>query len=106
MVDDDLEKLLRARVVPEMRSHLEHRIIAASREVTSLTQDVRRRGIAVIFSEIFDAIMIPRPVLSLAVVLVLGAFMGLYSGPIDGAMDNDMDVFFLVAEDIEYEEFL
>ncbi len=62
-----------------------------------------------LFANIFDNLLLPSPVLSLAIILVFGVFMGSYSGN-DILLNNDIDAFFTansswIDSNIEYGDF-
>ncbi len=108
MDDNKFEKILRSRYVPPMRSNLEERIIQASLSNNNMPYKQQRRGnIRDIFAGIFDSLILPKPALSFAVVLVLGIALG-QSSAFYGDVMLDGDDFFLVSDsyDIEYGEFL
>ncbi len=99
--DSEVENILIKRTVPSMSSNLEHRIIK------SITDSADNAGYnRSIFLVICDNLMLPKPVLSLAVVLVIGVFIGFYSGGINNVSNNYIDEFFLDYGELEYGEFL
>lgn len=78
-MQDDLDKVLGLRHVPEMRSHLEHRIIEASRhERRGAQRNSGLIGIKRAVEAFFDGIILPAPAYSLAVVLFAALFLGFY----------------------------
>ncbi|PCI99973.1 MAG: hypothetical protein COB14_05335 [Alphaproteobacteria bacterium] len=107
MDDNELNKILKARAVPPMRSNLEHRIVQASL-ASGKNQDISSgNGISAIFTAVFDALILPKPALSMALVLVFGLVLGGYSAGVSEASTNiDVDAYFLTAETIGYGDIL
>ncbi len=77
MVHDELDILLKNRAVPEMRSNLTDRItrsalnVAQTNAVEKPSQKKRS-----LWGAVFENILIPQPVAVMAVVLVLGFYLG------------------------------
>ncbi len=72
-----------------MRSNLEHRIIEKS---LAMSRPKRRsKGMVASF---FDAFVLPKPAVSMAVALIIGVMSGLYSaGTANNINDVDADVY-------------
>lgn len=106
-IDQDLDVLLKARAVPEMRSNLEHQIIQAS-----LLQDKQSKtqGVGNLFRTVrdfMDCMVLPQPALAMIMVLVIGAAIGTYSSDILSVDDaQDVEAYMMIIDDIEYEDFL
>ena len=86
----NLDDVLRCRSIPQMRSNLEHRIIQAA----LARQEARRHhgfmaGMRVAIDIFFDGILLPRPALSMAVVLVFSMLLGVY---VDGLIGNSNSI--------------
>ncbi len=96
MVDDDIhadnerfDAVLRQRSVPEMRSHLEHRIIQAAKAGRQVQKERGfLYGINAAIDEFFSGLALPRPALSMAVVLLFAVMTGVYG---DYAFVPDLD---------------
>jgi hypothetical protein len=71
-MQDDLDVLLAKRYVPEMRSHLAERIIAAA-QPRAVREILQGRSIFEVFQELF---MIPRPAFALSAILLVGLSVG------------------------------
>ncbi len=70
---DDFERILQTRFIPEMRSNLPDRIIAASLQV-----DRKKPHKAVSwFSDLWDGFVLPQPAFAIAVALFIGVIIGL-----------------------------
>ncbi|PCK00600.1 MAG: hypothetical protein COA45_02150 [Zetaproteobacteria bacterium] len=107
MDDRELNKILKARDVPPMRSNLEHRILQASLESVEKTDNSRINPVLAIFSAILDSVILPKPALSMVFVLLFGLVLGAY--PVDTLDVNaaiDVDAYFLAVETIEYGDVL
>lgn len=102
MDNNEFEDILNIRSVPPKRSNLERRIIQASLDVQS---DMHTRSNRSIFAIIFDNILLPRPAMSMAVVLILGLSVGMYSVGGSDISYSDMDLLLSDVE-MEYGEFL
>ena len=120
--DEQLEALLNMRDVPEMPGDLESRILQASASQLHIKRrqfdfldaiNVINKGI----SSVLDCILLPRPAYAMAVVLIVGAVIGLYSGAgiEDGELvisyanidvGDDMESFIMASEDFEYGDYL
>jgi hypothetical protein len=71
--NDAFDRILKARPVPEMRTHLPERIIEASLKTAQ-----RKPNVAVSWAVNFwDCFALPRPVLVMGVALVIGVVVGL-----------------------------
>lgn len=107
MDDNELDKILRARAVPPMRSNLEHRIVQASLSVDTNREISEGNAVLAIFTAVLDALILPKPALSMALVLVFGLVLGGYSAGVSEASTNiDVDAYFLTAETIGYGDIL
>ena len=107
MDDSELDKILRVRDVPSMRNNLEHRILQASLESVEKTDNSRTNPVSAIFSSILDGVILPKPALSMVLVLLFGLVLGAY--PVDTLDVNaaiDVDAYFLAVETIEYGDVL
>lgn len=93
--DMELEKILRSRTVPEMRSHLAERIIAASlRPETRQEKSARKR----ILLGFWDMFTMPMPVLSMLVLLMLGLIFGLSAEKVAGNPPTDIAPYYEIAD--------
>lgn len=107
MDDNELDKILKARAVPPMRSNLEHRIVQASFSGDKNRSVSGGNSIMAIFTAILDGLVLPKPALSMALVLVFGLVLGGYSSGASEASTNiDADAYFLAAETIGYGDIL
>lgn len=107
MDDRELDKMLKARAVPPMRSNLEHRILQASFSGDKNRSVSGGNSIMAIFTAILDGLVLPKPALSMALVLVFGLVLGGYSSGASEASTNiDADAYFLAAETIGYGDIL
>ncbi len=107
MDDYELNEILKARDVPPMRSNLEHRIVQASLSVSKNPAVSKGNSVLAIFTAILDAVILPKPALSMALVLVFGVMLGGYSSGVSEASTNiDADAYFLAAETIGYGDIL
>ncbi len=76
----NLEDVLGMREVPEMRSNLENRIIQAAKVGKRVHQKRGLwAGINAAIEEFFDGLLLPAPAYSLAVILLITLFLGVYS---------------------------
>ena len=107
MDDSELNKILKVRAVPPMRSNLEHRIVQASLSASKNSSISKGNELSAIFTAVFDALILPKPALSMALVLVFGVMLGGYSSAVSDASTNiDADAYFLAAETIGYGDIL
>ncbi|PCI57192.1 MAG: hypothetical protein COB36_02695 [Alphaproteobacteria bacterium] len=107
MDDHEFNKILKARAVPPMRSNLEHRIVQASLPVGKNKANSKGNSLSAIFIAILDTLILPKPALSMALVLVFGVMLGGYSSGVSEASTNiDVDAYFLAAETIGYGDIL
>lgn len=107
MDDNELNKILKVRAVPPMRSNLEHRIVQASLASDKDRDISKGNPLLAVFTAILDALILPKPALSMALVLVLGLVLGGYSAGVSEASTNiDVDAYFLAAETIGYGDIL
>lgn len=107
MDDNELNKILKARAVPPMRSNLEHRIVHASLSASKNSSISKGNELLAIFTAVLDTLILPRPALSMALVLVFGLVLGGYSAGVSEASTNiDVDAYFLAAETIGYGDIL
>lgn len=107
MDDHELNKILKARAVPPMRSNLEHRIVQAALSASKNRSVSGGNAISAIFTAILDALILPKPALSMVLVLVFGLMLGGYSsGVSDASINIDVDAYFLATETIGYGDIL
>lgn len=111
MDDRELDKILKARAVPPMRSNLEHRILQASFSGDKNRSVSGGNSIMAIFTAILDGLVLPKPALSMALVLVFGFSVwfgvgGYSSGASEASTNIDADAYFLAAETIGYGDIL
>lgn len=109
-MDDNkaLDDLLNARRIPQMRSNLEYRIIEEARR-SSVTGAANHREAGKrrsLFASIWDGLLIPAPTVSLAVVLLIGAWGGLSFDVSQMAVEDIESMYFNASEMAEYGEFL
>lgn len=97
--NDELDRLLADRHVPEMRSNLEHRILQASLQGTMAGVCERERKKRSVLKTFFDFCLVPRPAFAMVVVLFLGVAMGGVYVP-ESTDGIDVDAFFLTAANI------
>ncbi len=108
-MDDNkaLDDLLNARRTPQMRSNLEYRIIEEARNYSLTTANHRgaakRRSF---FALIWDGLLIPAPAVSLAAVLLIGAWVGLSFDVSQMAVQDIESMYFNASEMAGYGEFL
>ncbi|MGH1378775.1 MAG: hypothetical protein ACRBB3_08130 [Alphaproteobacteria bacterium] len=97
----DVDDFLRGRDVPPMRSNLEHRILQASLSANKNTYISDSNGLLDVFLSIMGGVLLPRPLLSMSLVLVSGFVIG---GYYSGGYDNNISVdeFFLSEDEAEY----
>lgn len=117
--NEQLEALLSIRDVPEMRGDLESRILQASAAQLHVKRrqfnfiDAINKGI----NSVLDCVLLPSPAYAMAVVLIVGAVIGLYSGAeIEGGelvmsyanidVGDDMESFIMASENFEYGDYL
>ncbi len=85
---DDLDKILARRAVPQARSNLAARIIEASKAAEQSKGGLRGwfdisgwvAGIAVWVDVLRESLILPRPALAMATLLLFGLMLGLYFG--------------------------
>ena len=107
MDDNELNKILKARAVPPMRSNLEHRIVQASLDSDENRDISRGNKLSAIFTAVLDGLILPKPALSMVLILVFGVMLGGYSSRVSEASTNiDVDAYFLTAETIGYGDIL
>lgn len=106
MVDmQDLENILNTRSVPAPRSNLEERIIAMA---VARPQAHKQNGVLSelkgLFAGFWDGLLLPAPVLSLSLVLLVGLYIGLSAQTYAAADagDIDMDTYFQMADSADY----
>ena len=107
--DAILDKILRTRQVPEMRSNLEQRIIdAAARSSMSQSAPKKMGLVASLMNALDDLVSLPQPVVSLMVVIIIGAGIGLYSGeyyaPSSSQVEvsDEFEVYVLMGDDTNF----
>ncbi|MGH1402953.1 MAG: hypothetical protein ACRBDL_01790 [Alphaproteobacteria bacterium] len=107
---DPLDGILERRYIPEMRSNLEHRITEKAKYETPnvlLKSDNRSSLSANILSSFLDGFLLPRPVLSMAVLLCFGFGVGTYTDVQRVDEGGDVSEYFSLSDDeIGYEDFL
>lgn len=84
MHDRDFDDMMTQRYIPAPSSNLAERIIEAS----LMHKRQGRSGIDLIWHSFWDAFMLPKPAFVMAVIFVLGLFMGGYTDFVNG-MDSD-----------------
>ncbi len=127
--DEQLDKLLNQRGVPEMRSNLAHRIIEASRDVPQEKEGLDKltalcRGAGMVFlkgvTSVLDHVALPQPAfaVAIAVVMIGGAMLGAHTGGLNTATllsDNgyaplydssDVEAYIMATDSFEYGDFL
>ena len=107
MDDNELNRILKARAVPPMRSNLEHHILQVSL-ASDKNYDISSSSTVLgVFTAVLDALILPQPALSMALVLVFGLVLGGYSAGVSEVSTNiDVDAYFLTAETIGYGDVL
>tara|TARA_R110001592_G_scaffold20926_20_gene84829 strand:- start:46561 stop:46896 length:336 start_codon:yes stop_codon:yes gene_type:complete len=108
--EKELDRLLNRRAVPEMHSHLEHRILQASLQQDKKIQTTHKVGtLFKTVRDFMDCLVLPQPVLSMAMVLVIGAALGAYSTESYTAVQgygDDVETFVMTTVELEYGDFL
>ncbi len=93
--DNELDRLLMGRSVPEMRSNLEHRILQSSLAASPEEKVSSVSGLRGVVHAFFDLCLVPRPALAMIIVLGLGLVTG---GAYTGV--DDVDAYFLAANEV------
>lgn len=76
---DELETLLRDRNIPEARSNLAERIIAASLQEEVIKVGPSLQGVERWLSAFLEGFAIPKPAYAVACALVLGVGLGIFA---------------------------
>ena len=80
----DLESVMQERYIPAPSSNLAERIIEAS----LMHQKQGRSGFDLWWRTFWDAFLLPKPAYVIAVIFVLGLFMGLYTEIASAGLDE------------------
>ena len=94
MEHKNLEDIMNERYIPAPSSNLAERIIEAS----LMHQKQGRSGWDLFWRTFWDAFLLPKPAYVMAVIFVLGLFMGLYVDFV-GAMDAETATSFVFTAD-------
>lgn len=109
MVDmQDLETILSTRSVPAPRSNLEERIIAMAVNRPQMKEQGLFSELRGLLAGFWDGLLLPAPVLSLSLVLLVGLYVGLntQTSVTADAGDVDMYTYFQMADNADYGDWI